>query len=63
MTKEEGKKHRLTLSPLLLTKALKFFLRGPATISLYSPSPHMATVDFANRLTIETRDYNHEHGS
>lgn len=28
-----------------------------------SPLPHSASIDFTDRMMVDTRDYNHEHGS
>ena len=58
--------HRLT------TKAEKKFRLTPHQTlrlstetrhSLHFPPPHSAPVDFADRMIIDTRDYNREHGS
>lgn len=34
------------------------YLRGSVSISLHFPPPHSASVDFTDRMIIDTRDYN-----
>ena len=49
--------------PPFSTENLYPLIQGSASISLHFHPPHSASVDFADRMIIDTRNHNHEHGS